>query len=135
FRATAKLPRVKLRSTNRARYQATIGKQKSFRLKLARRMLVSSTRTRANRVTIAGRVVRPLGQPVQTVVVKRRLACGRYQVVKRFKPRDDGSFRVTLPGPAEAVAAVYRMQTRVRKFTTNPKLFPTFTLPRFVDLG
>jgi hypothetical protein len=23
----------------------------------------------------------------------------------------------------------------VRKFTTNPKLFPTFTLPRYVDLA
>ena len=38
-------------------------------------------------------------------------------------------------GPGSQQAAVYRLQTRVRKFTTNPKLFPTFTLPRYVDLA
>ena len=31
-------------------------------------------------------------------------------------------------------AAAYRLQTRVRKYVTNPKTFPTFTLPRYVDL-
>ena len=42
-------------------------------------------------MTIAGRVVRPLGSPIQTVVVQRRLSCGRYQVVKRFKPPATGA--------------------------------------------
>ena len=32
-------------------------------------------------------------------------------------------------------AAAYRLQTRVRKFVSNPKTFPTFTLPRYVDLA
>jgi len=27
------------------------------------------------------------------------------------------------------------MNTRVRLFTWLPKLYPTFTLPRYVDLG
>ena len=63
------------------------------------------------------------------------MSCGRFKVVKRFKPRADGSFRVTLPAPRSGLAAAYRLQTRVRKFTTNPKTFPTFTLPRYVDLG
>ena len=135
FRATAKLPRRKLRATNRARYRATIAKQKSLRLKLVRRMLVSSTRVRGGRVTIAGRVVRPLGAPVQTVIVKRRVSCGRYQVIRRFKPPASGRFRITVPGPPNSQAAVFRMQTRVRKFTSNRKLYPTFTLPRYVDLG
>jgi hypothetical protein len=134
FRATARLPRRGLRATNRARYQASIGGEKSLRLKLVRRMLVSSTRAHGERVTIAGRVVRPLGSPVQTVVVKRRVSCGRYQVVKRFKPPASGRFRITVPGPGDSQAAVFRMQTRVRKVTSNPKLYPTFTLPRFVDL-
>ncbi len=135
FTATAKLPNRKLRSTNRARYRAEIAKQKSLRLKLVRRLLVSRTTTRGKKVTIAGRVVRPLGRPVQTVVVKRRLSCGRYRVVKRFKPRANGTFRITVGGPTKSKAAVYRLSTRVRKFTTNPKTFPTFTLPRYVDLG
>ena len=38
-----------------------IAKEKSLRLKLVRRMLVSSTSVRGSKVTIAGRVVRPLG--------------------------------------------------------------------------
>jgi hypothetical protein len=135
FRATAPLPRRKLRATNRARYRAEIAKQKSLRLKLVRRMLVQRTSVRGSRVTIAGRIVRPLASPVRTVVVKRRLSCGRYRVVKRFKPGADGRFRITVGGPRNDQAAVYRLQTRVRKFVTNPKTFPTFTLPRYVDLA
>jgi len=135
FRATAKLPPRRLRATNRARYRAEIHRQKSFRLKLVRRMLVSSTRVRAGKVAIAGRIVRPLASPVKTVVVKRRLSCGRYRVVKRFTPRSNGRFRITVGGPGSQQAAVYRLQTRVRKFTRNPKTFPTFTLPRYVDLA
>ena len=135
FTATAPLPRARLRATNRARYIAQIGKQKSLRLKLVRRMLVSGTSLKGRRVTIAGRIVRPLGAPVQQVVVKRRLSCGRYRVVKRFTPPANGRFRVTLAGPPSRQAAVYRLQTRVRKFVSNPKTFPTFTLPRYVDLA
>jgi len=135
FAATAKLPRAGLRGSNRARYRAEIGKQRSLRLKLARRLQVSSTRTRGRKVTIAGRVVAPLASPVQTITVKRRVSCGRYKVVKRLKPRPDGTFRVTVPAPRRGQAAAYRLQTRVRKYVTNPKTFPTFTLPRYVDLG
>jgi hypothetical protein len=135
FAATAKLPRAGLRGSNRARYRAEVGKQRSLRLKLARRLLVSSTRTRARKVTIAGRVVAPLASPVQAITVKRRVSCGRYKVVKRFEPRQDGSFRVTVPAPGRGQAAAYRLQTRVRKYVTNPKTFPTFTLPRYVDLA
>jgi hypothetical protein len=135
FRASAPVPSRRLRATNRARYRAEIAKQKSLRLKLVRRMLVSSTSVRGRRVTIAGRIVPPLGEPVQPVIVKRRLSCGRYRVVKRFTPPASGRFRVMLAGPPSSQAAAYRLQTRVRKFTTNPKLFPTFTLPRYVDLA
>ena len=135
FSATAPLPRRKLRATNRARYIAQIDKQKSLRLKLVRRMLVSGTAVKGGKVTIAGRVVRPLGAPIQPVIVKRRLSCGRYQVVKRFTPPASGQFRITLAGPPRSQAAAYRLQTRVRKFVSNPKLYPTFTLPRYVDLA
>ena len=135
FTATAKLPRTKLRATNRARYRAEISKQQSLRLKLVRRMLVSSTSVQGKRVTIGGRVVRPLGAPVQRVIVKRRLSCGRYRVIKTFTPPPSGHFKITVGGPGSQQAAVYRLQTRVRKFTSNPRLYPTFTLPRYVDLA
>ena len=35
----------------------------------------------------------------------------------------------------EVEAGVYRLETKVRKTARNPKLFPTFTLPSFVELG
>jgi len=135
FTASAPLPRRKIRATNKARYIARIGKEKSFRLKLVRRMLVSSTKVRARKVTITGRVVLPLASPVRQVVVKRRVSCGRYRVIKRFTPPPSGRFRVTLAGPPSRQAAAYRLQTRVRKYVTNPKTFPTFTLTRYVDLA
>jgi hypothetical protein len=56
-------------------------------------------------------------------------------VVKRFKPRADGRFDVRVPAPAGGQAAAYRLSTRVRKLDKAPKLYPTFTLPRYVDLG
>ena len=41
FRATAPLPDARDKGTNRARYHATIGKQRSMQLKLQRRMIVT----------------------------------------------------------------------------------------------
>jgi hypothetical protein len=40
-----------------------------------------------------------------------------------------------LSAPPRGQAAVYRAETFVRKDAQNPKLFPTFTLPRVVQLG
>ena len=42
---------------------------------------------------------------------------------------------MTVSAPPKQQAAVYRFETRVRKNYSNPKLFPTFTLPRYVDLA
>jgi hypothetical protein len=135
FKATAPLPDARLRGTNRARYEASIRNQRSMRLKLMRRMLVTEMSSRNGVVTIAGRVVLPLTQPVETVLVKRRVTCRRWKVVKRFKPARDGSFRVRLKAPQDGEAAVYRMNTRVKLYDWFAKTYPTFTLPRYVDLG
>jgi hypothetical protein len=135
FRATAALPPSAIRTTNDARYQASVGKQRSLNLKLMRRMLVSSTRQRGDTVTITGRVTKPLASPRRMIVVKRRLSCSRWRVIERFKPRADGRFSVRLEAPLEGEAAAYRMSTKVRKNTFAPKLYPTFTLPRYVELG
>jgi hypothetical protein len=135
FRATAPLPDPRIRGTNRARYEAAIRNQRSMRLKLQRRMVVSEMSSRGGVVTIAGRVVQPLTDPVQTVLVKRRVTCREWKVVKRFRPRSDGRFRVRLKAPQEGEAAVYRMTTRVKLCDWFPKTYPTFTLPRYVDLG
>ncbi len=135
FRATAPLPDAKIRDTSKARYEASRGKDRSMRLKLHRRMLVKSMRSRRGKITIAGQVVQPLAAPVKTVVVKRRVSCRDWKVVKRFKPRADGGFRVRLPAPHDGEAAAYRMTTRVKHSAAGTKTYPTFTLPRYVDLG
>ena len=70
-----------------------------------------------------------------TILVKRRVTCRARKVVKRFKPRADGTFRVRLPAPKDGEAAVFRMTTRVKHFAWATKTYPTFTLPRYVDLG
>ena len=135
FRATAPMPNKRIRGTNRARYIAVYRKEKSLRLKLMRRMIVRSVRVSGRRVRIRGRVTKPLSNPLRRIVLKRRVSCGKTVVVRRFKPRRNGRFAVTVSAPPRQQAAVYRFETRVRKNYTNPKLFPTFTLPRYVDLG
>ncbi|HEV3000005.1 MAG TPA: hypothetical protein VGW75_04625 [Solirubrobacteraceae bacterium] len=137
FRATAPMPARRLRATNRARYQARIGRERSLRLKLMRRMQVLGVRTSGRRVTIAGRVVPPLGRPIRAIEVRRRVSCSRWQVVKRIRPTRTGHFRTTIAGPPRSLSATYRFATRVRSSARGKsrKTFETFTLPRFVDLG
>jgi hypothetical protein len=134
FSATAPLPPAKIRSTNKARYQATVGSEKSLDLKLARRMIVSAVSARGGKVTIAGRVVLPLANPRANITLTRRLSCKRSEVVKRFKPAADGTFKVTVDAPDDATAAVYRMSTVVRRTTSSNTTSPTYTLPRGVNL-
>jgi hypothetical protein len=120
---------------NRLRYRAEIGREKSLPLKLQRRMIVSRLSSRRGTVTIAGRVVAPLTTPASTIRLVRRVSCHRVVLVKRFKPRSDGTFSVTVKAPRHAAAAVYRMTTYVREKPGNPRRYPTFTLPRGVALN
>ncbi len=137
FRTTAPMPSRKIRSTDRARYQARVGSERSLRLKLERRMQVLSLTARGRRVTVVGRVVKPLATPVRRIEVRRRVSCSRWQVVKRIRPSKSGRFRTTIAGPPSQLAATYRFATRVRASARgdSTKTFETFTLPRFVDLG
>jgi hypothetical protein len=133
FGTTAALPSRRVRFTNRASYQASIGAVRSPSLKLTRRMLVDSiSASHAGKVVIHGRVVRPLAQPIATIFVQRRVSCSSYVTVKRIKPRRNGTFTVTLAAPPNTQAAVYLATTRVRQTVRNRKTFPTSTLPRVV---
>ncbi len=134
FSTTAKTPSKKLRSSNRARYRAQIGKEKSRNLKLERRLVVDKVRASNGRVRLIGRVTRPLGTPIQTITLTRRVSCKQSEVIKRFKPDAKGRFSVLVTAPKDATAQVYRFKTKVRKTRSNKKLFPTFTLPTGVDL-
>jgi hypothetical protein len=135
FRARVQLPPRAVRGTNRARYQARMGKERSLALKLARRLRVTKITPRGRRVVISGRVTQPLADPIQRITVTRRVSCGRVEVVKRFKPRKNGTFRVTLSGARTRQVATFRFRTLVRFREGNPRLFRTFTLPQYVDIG
>jgi hypothetical protein len=132
FRATAALPAQRIRRTNLSRYQARIDKEKSLNLKLWRRMVVTKLQGSSGKVRIVGRVILPLGKPVQPIKVKQRVSCKRSKVVKVFKPHRNGRFDVTLPAPTKQAAATYRMESKVRFRVGLDRLFPTFTLPRYV---
>ena len=134
FQAKGALPSNAIRSTNRARYQARIGKERSLDLKLLRRMLVDEMSSSKGNVTIKGHVVRPLANPSSAVTIKRRVSCTKDVTVKTITPDESGRFAVTIPGPPTGQAAVYRLQTTVLKHASSEKLFPTFTLPRAVEL-
>lgn len=134
FSALAPLPPKAIRSTNAARYQAVLGTEKSLDLKLERRMIVSSLSAEGGKVTIAGRVTLPLSKPTSSITLTRRVSCKRSEVVKRFLPKADGTFSVTVPAPSGEAAAVYRLATRVRRTVRSMTTSPTFTLPRGVNL-
>ena len=135
FRATAPLPPAAVRNTDRARYQARLAGERSLNLKLRRRLLITSTKPKGRAVVMAGRITLPLGKSLQQVVVTRRVSCGGVKVVKRFKPRRNGRFRVTLQGATTRQVATFRFRTKVRFRLGNPRLFHTFTLPQYVDIG
>lgn len=132
FGTTAALPPRGVRLTNRARYRASIGRVHSAYLKLTRRMLVQSISSKAGKVTLSGQVIRPLAQPVAAVLIRRRKSCSSTVIVKRVKPRRNGTFKVTVPAPAGARAALYLATTVVRQSARNRKTYPTSTLPRVV---
>jgi hypothetical protein len=135
FSATAPLPPAKLRASNKARYQARIGKQRSLNLKLARRLLVTTVRAAGGKVTISGRVVGPMAASAKdrVIALQQVLACSKTQRIATFKPKADGSFSITVKAPAGKRAAVYRLTTRVRESSRAKKLTSTFTLPRAVN--
>ncbi|HWI71959.1 MAG TPA: hypothetical protein VNT55_08395 [Baekduia sp.] len=141
FETTAPLPAQAYFAThekaNSVRYRAEIGKELSLPLKLQRRLIVSSLASSKDgkTVKITGRVVRPLTTPVATVRVVRRVSCHKVVLVKRFTPRADGTFSVTVPAPRGQAAAIYRLATSVREKASNPRSYPTFTLPRGVALN
>jgi hypothetical protein len=139
FETTAPMPAqayfASNKKANSVRYRAEIGKELSLPLKLQRRLIVNSLTSKDGKVTISGRVVRPLTTPVATIRLVRRVSCHKVVLVKRFKPDADGTFKVTVKAPAGQAAAIYRMATSVREKASNPRSYPTFTLPRGVALN
>jgi PKD repeat protein len=134
FKTTAALPPKKIRNTNRARYGASIGTEKSPLLKLERRLIVTSIAAGGGKVTITGQVTKPLAKPVRPITVNQRLTCSTSKIVLTFKPSASGRFSVSVPAPSGS-EAVYVLKSGVRKNTRNRKVYPTASLPRPVRLG
>jgi hypothetical protein len=135
FSASAPLPSRAIRGTNRARYQARIGSDRSLELKLTRRVQVTSLRSVRGRVTITGRVSKPLARrrADRRITLQRLTTCTTSETLTWLMPRADGSFSVTVDAAAAVQSAVYRLRTRIRTNARSAKLFDTFTLPRRVE--
>ena len=135
FAAAAPMPPKRLRNSNLARYEARIGSQRSLKLKLARRMRITTIGVSGGKVVVSGNVVGPLAarKADRVVELQRRVSCTRTESVAKTTPRPNGTFRIAVAVPPGERAAVYRLRTKVRQSKTSPRAVNTFTLPRGVN--
>lgn len=127
FSTTVPLPPAKIRNTNRARYQASVGSAHSLALKLDRRAELTTVKRAGKHVLISGYVTGSFraGTPVQITL---RVTCAKYRTVAKVKLSSSGTFSATVPAPSAKASeiAVYRAQTTVLQ-DGHPE--PTDTLP------
>lgn len=133
FRTSAPLPPRRQRGN--ARYQAKAGALRSLNLKLTRRLILNPPTSSGGNVTLVGQVLPPLAKPVVAITVEQQVSCGKTVVVDKVKPSRSGRFHIVVKAPAGQHAAIYRLVTRVRKTSRNPKSFPTASLPEPVALA
>ena len=132
FTASLALPPAAVRHTNRARYEAFIGSERSLPLKLDRRMFVTAVRPSGKTVTLSGRITRPLARPIQEISVTRRISCGNVRVVARLEPDAQGRFKVKLRAPRADHVWTFRFRTKVFYSSRFNHLYRTYTLPQYV---
>lgn len=132
FHARAPLPPARLRDTNRARYMAIQGKDRSLNLKLHRRMVFTSIRSLHGKVVLSGLVTKPWANPRERVVIRQRVTCHKQRIVARVRPDSRGRFRVTLKAPKNGDVGVYRATTVVAYPDPSAPDFRTYTLPGLV---
>lgn len=130
FTARAKLPPARWRYSNRARYMAVHGKDRSLNLKLHRRMVFTHLTSRHGKVILTGVVTKPWTRPISSIVLRQRVTCHRQKTVARLRPDRRGHFRVVLRAPKNGDVGVYRATTMVG-YPGGPD-FRTYTLPGLV---
>jgi hypothetical protein len=133
FHARAPLPPQRWRYTNRARYVAVYGQDRSLNLKLHRRMVFTSVRKAGGKVILSGVVTKPWANPRSPIVIRQRVTCRKQIVVARVRPDSHGRFRVTLKAPKNNDVGVYRATTLVG-YPDGPD-FRTYTLPGLVSFA
>ena len=68
-------------------------------------MVVTQLTGKSGTVTIKGRVILPLGKPVQKITIKRRISCSKSVTAKTLRPDSKGRFSVTLAAPKSTQTA------------------------------
>ena|GEM_PF-3534108 len=134
FQTRVKAPSAKVAKSNKARYTAQIGSDKSAALKLSRRMADVSVSESGGKVTIRGVVSKPLAKGRQTVTVTQLVSCGKYTKVGTAKLDAHGRYTLRVKRPAGVHAALYRASTKVATRANGPARSTTFTLPLPLDL-
>jgi hypothetical protein len=134
FQTTAPLPPIGIRFTDAARYYAKSLGEKSLRLKFFRRMHVTSLSSSGGKVQISGSIAPPLTTPVSKIVIQRRISCTRTVNVMTINGTKSGNFSAVIAAPPTGQVGVYRAMSYVRQNPRSHKPFPTFTLPRYVDI-
>ncbi len=134
FQTTAPLPPLGIRFSNKARFYAKDLGETSLRLKFFRRMHVTTLTSSGGKVQISGALSRPLTTPVSKIVIQRRISCTRTINVLTINGTASGRFSATLAAPPSGQVGVYRAMSYVRQNSRSHKPFPTFTLPRYVDI-
>jgi hypothetical protein len=138
FSATAPLPPLRLRFTNKARYVAVFGSQRSLVLKFSRRMYTTAITIAGRAITFTGTITRPLAKPIQPIVIRASASCstiGQGAIVATVKPSPSGAFTAHVNGPKGRGVVYLRAQTKVRHNTHSKKTFATFTLIRGLSFG
>jgi hypothetical protein len=127
FSASAPLPPAKIRESNRARYEASVGSLHSLNLKLTRRMYMTSATRSGTHVLLAGYVTGSFKAGAK-VKILARITCSKEEVIAKVKLTHSGKFSATVPAPTGAASqvAVYRATTTVLN-DGHPET--TYTLP------
>lgn len=136
FEITGPLPKASIRETERARYVAHLGGDRSPSVKLTRRMTLDALNLTRTSVTIYGQVMKPLPRVRRDIVITERTSCGGpARVVATIRPNALGNYRATFRRPSGVDSAIYRLRSRVRVARAGRKAtFRTYTLVRAVDL-
>jgi len=134
FSTVARLPSAGIRASNRARYFAEIGRERSPGLKLTRRLILAPPTSRDRVVTLTGTVTPPLTRPVSDIVVQQQVACSKLVRLMRVTPSASGRFHVTLKAPVDLHTVTYELTTVVREAGHGRDSFVTYSLPQTVEL-
>jgi peptidyl-tRNA hydrolase len=127
FVSTFKAPAKKLWLTNKARYQASVGNEKTAWMKLSRRVRTATATFANGKLTVKGELVKPL-MPKASATVKARTGCdGPWKTIGATKVSRAGRFSTSIPYVPETGIVFVRISTVVSSSAKKPKPARTFS--------